>query len=87
MGTPAEEGGGGKIKLLDRGAFQDIDAATMVHPTSGTTRIAGRCTATHDMAIEYHGQGAHAASQPFKGKMRWMPRHYFSLRSDYCVNN
>lgn len=68
MGTPAEEGGGGKIKLLDRGAFQDIDAATMVHPTSGTTRIAGRCTATHDMTIEYHGQGAHAASQPFKGK-------------------
>src|SRR5438445_13406406 len=32
MGTPAEEGGGGKIILLDNGAFNDIDAAIMAHP-------------------------------------------------------
>ncbi|MCD5001267.1 M20 family metallopeptidase [Enterococcus saccharolyticus] len=67
IGTPAEEGGGGKIKLIERGAFEDIDAATMVHPTSGTTRIAGRCTATYKFTIEYLGHSAHAASQPFKG--------------------
>ncbi|MCJ7841609.1 M20 family metallopeptidase [Lederbergia sp. NSJ-179] len=67
IGTPAEEGGGGKIKLIERGAFRDIDAATMVHPSSGTTRIAGRCTATHSFEIEYFGKPAHAASQPFKG--------------------
>lgn len=67
IGSPAEEGGGGKIKLLERGAFKDIDASMMVHPTSGTTRIAGRCTATYDLEIEYIGQAAHAASQPFKG--------------------
>lgn len=67
IGTPAEEGGGGKIKLLEAGAFQDIDAAIMVHPTSGTTRIAGRCTATHSFTIDFFGKAAHAASQPFKG--------------------
>jgi amidohydrolase len=67
IGTPAEEGGGGKIKLIERGAFQDVDAAIMVHPTSGTTRIAGRCTATYKFLIEYTGRSAHAASQPFKG--------------------
>jgi metal-dependent amidase/aminoacylase/carboxypeptidase family protein len=32
MGTPAEEGGGGKIVLLDKGAFNGIDAAIMAHP-------------------------------------------------------
>ncbi len=67
IGSPAEEGGGGKIKLLERGAFKDVDASMMVHPTSGTTRIAGRCTATYNLEIEYIGQAAHAASQPFKG--------------------
>lgn len=67
IGSPAEEGGGGKIKLLDGGAFQDIDASIMVHPTSGTTRIAGRCTTTHSFTIEFFGKAAHAASQPFKG--------------------
>lgn len=67
IGTPAEEGGGGKIKLIERGALEGIDAATMVHPTSGTTRIAGRCTATYKFLIEYSGRSAHAASQPFKG--------------------
>ncbi|GMA09319.1 amidohydrolase [Tetragenococcus halophilus subsp. flandriensis] len=67
IGTPAEEGGGGKIKLLEKGGFEGIDAATMVHPTSGTTRIAGRCTTTHTFTIDYAGKSAHAASQPFKG--------------------
>ncbi|GBN66717.1 Peptidase M20 domain-containing protein 2, partial [Araneus ventricosus] len=32
LGTPAEEGGGGKIKLIENGAFSDIDAALMAHP-------------------------------------------------------
>ena len=32
MGTPAEEGGGGKVNLINHGAFQDIDFAMMVHP-------------------------------------------------------
>ena len=32
MGTPAEEGGGGKVNLINHGAFQDVDFAMMVHP-------------------------------------------------------
>lgn len=32
MGTPAEEGGGGKIDMIKAGAFDDVDAAMMVHP-------------------------------------------------------
>ena len=36
MGTPAEEGGGGKVKLIDGGAFEGVDAALMVHPPMPT---------------------------------------------------
>ena len=32
MGTPAEEGGGGKIEMARKGAFEGLDAAMMVHP-------------------------------------------------------
>lgn len=33
LGTPAEESGGGKIDLINAGAFKDIDVAMMVHPS------------------------------------------------------
>ena len=32
LGTPAEEGGGGKVKLIKAGVFDDVDVAMMVHP-------------------------------------------------------
>lgn len=34
LGTPAEEGGGGKVLMLERGAFDGLDAAMMVHPAA-----------------------------------------------------
>lgn len=33
LGTPAEEGGGGKIELIRAGAFEDVDVAMMAHPS------------------------------------------------------
>ena len=33
MGTPAEEGGGGKVLMIRAGVFKDVDAAMMVHPS------------------------------------------------------
>ena len=67
LGTPAEEGGGGKVFMVDRGIFRDVDAALMVHPTSGKTRIGGRSTATHSFVFDYHGKPAHAAGSPTEG--------------------
>jgi len=67
LGTPAEEGGGGKVLMVDRGIFRDVDAALMVHPTSGKTRIGGRSTATHSFLFDYHGKPAHAAGSPTEG--------------------
>lgn len=67
IGTPAEEDGGGKIKLLEAGIFQDIDAVFLLHPTSGTTRIAGECMSSTEFEIKYSGKSAHAGSHPEDG--------------------
>jgi amidohydrolase len=67
MGTPAEEGGGGKVKLIDAGAFEGIDAALMVHPADADL-TAMDVIAVQWAAVEYRGQAAHAAAFPQKGR-------------------
>ena len=66
MGTPAEEGGGGKIIMARRGAFADIDAAMMVHP-AGIDLPAMNVLAIATIAVEYHGKAAHASAFPHRG--------------------
>ncbi|MHA6619653.1 M20 family metallopeptidase [Pseudonocardia sp. DLS-67] len=67
IGTPAEEGGGGKEKLARAGVFDDVDAVIMLHPF------------THDIALHpflgrrqvemvFHGVASHASAQPFMGR-------------------
>ena len=61
MGTPAEEGGGGKIIMLENGAFDDVEYALMMHPS--TNNMVGRGgLATTKVEIDYHGVAAHSAS-------------------------
>lgn len=72
MGTPAEEGGGGKVKLLDAGAFDDIDAVLMVHHMGDETGSAvewpdGTSLATNGLGFEFFGKPAHAAGDPYNG--------------------
>lgn len=67
MGTPAEEGGGGKVKLLERGAFAGVDAALMVHPAGLDLRWMN-AIAVQQLWVEYHGQEAHAAAAPHRGR-------------------
>ncbi|UQC73364.1 metal-dependent amidase/aminoacylase/carboxypeptidase [Colletotrichum lupini] len=79
LGTPAEEGGGGKAKLIDAGAFnppEDIAAAIMAHPTAahqggsgdGSSGLAGfKLIASHKFRVEFRGKPAHAAGEPWKG--------------------
>jgi len=67
LGTPAEEGGGGKALMVKAGVFKDVDAALMVHPTSGLSRIGGRSLATHSFQFDYYGKPAHAAGSPTEG--------------------
>ncbi len=61
IGTPAEEGGGGKIKLIEKGIFQDVDYALMFHPSTYSMIGRGGLAAT-DMTVEYFGKSAHSAA-------------------------
>lgn len=66
LGTPAEEGGGGKVLMLERGAFDGLDAAMMVHP--GTVDVAAMPgTAVSQFEVAYRGKAAHAGAYPERG--------------------
>jgi amidohydrolase len=66
IGTPGEEGGGGKAYLVDGGVFEGVDAAMMVHP-SHDNMTRRRSLASYKIQIEFFGKAAHAAAQPDKG--------------------
>lgn len=66
MGTPGEETGGGKGVLVDRGAFQGLDVAMMVHPGVRNTVIA-RSVACLGLKVEFFGRAAHASARPEDG--------------------
>ncbi|MBT0770147.1 M20 family metallopeptidase [Kineosporia sp. J2-2] len=65
-GTPAEEGGGGKIELLERGAFQGLDLAMMAHPAPVDVAEAEPFAVSHSH-VSYRGKAAHAAAYPEQG--------------------
>ncbi|WP_370664634.1 M20 family metallopeptidase [Streptomyces sp. IBSBF 2507] len=65
-GTPAEEGGGGKIEMLERGAFTGTDLAMMVHPAPVDVAEARPFAVSHSK-VSYTGKSAHAAAYPEAG--------------------
>jgi amidohydrolase len=66
IGTPAEEGGGGKIRLIRGGIFQEVDAAMMFHPDVKNQVLHWALAVTH-MHFEFIGRAAHASGDPEKG--------------------
>src|SRR6185437_13471149 len=60
VGTPAEEGGGGKIKLLEAAVFAGVDAAMMFHPFDRDL-IAHRALANVFVDMRFHGTPSHAS--------------------------
>lgn len=66
LGTPAEEGGGGKVLMLQRGAFAGVDVAMMFHP-AGYTLTARPSLASCRLKLKFGGKAAHAAAAPFEG--------------------
>lgn len=67
LGSPAEEGGGGKIRMAQRGAFDGIDAALMVHP-AGADLPRMETIAVQELTATYTGVAAHAAAFPHEGR-------------------
>ena len=66
LGTPAEEGGGGKILMLERGAFTGVHAAMMVHPAP-LEQQQMHCLAVAHIDVHFHGKEAHASAFPEQG--------------------
>jgi len=66
IGTPGEEGGGGKVILVQAGVFDGVDVAMMFHP-AGKTVLWRHALARRKLFIEFFGKSAHAASAPEKG--------------------
>lgn len=74
IGTPAEEGGGGKLPIIEAGGYDDVDACLMVHP--GPDRIFegaqtgaayGTTLANVKFRAHFTGKSAHAAMAPWQG--------------------
>ena len=66
VGTPAEEGGGGKVHLLDAGIFDGVDLAMMVHPGPADALYARPLAVAH-FDVEYTGRESHASAYPTLG--------------------
>lgn len=67
LGTPAEEGGGGKILMLDAGSFDGLHAAMMVHPSPFEQSSLGCLAVTH-VDVHYAGKSSHASAFPELGR-------------------
>ncbi|MGG5314502.1 M20 family metallopeptidase [Enterococcus sp. AZ072] len=67
VGCPAEESGGGKIIHIAHGVFDDVAIALLMHPTSGVSRIAGKCKSEFELDVTFTGKTAHAEAHPEDG--------------------
>ncbi|KAF9240695.1 hypothetical protein BU15DRAFT_45593 [Melanogaster broomeanus] len=69
IGTPGEEGGGGKIILLERGGYEGMEVCLMCHPTAGPVHSSslGTTLAMQSIDAEFFGHSAHAGNAPWEG--------------------
>jgi amidohydrolase len=67
IGTPAEEGGGGKELIAQAGGFDEVDAAVMLHP-AGFDAASHPWIGVRQVTVTYHGLSAHASLMPFLGR-------------------
>ncbi|MFO8060227.1 MAG: M20 family metallopeptidase [Bacillota bacterium] len=66
IGTPAEEKGGGKCVMADRGVFDDLDVVLGIHPDQASG-VGGSCLALSQYYVCFHGTAAHASDNPERG--------------------
>lgn len=67
-GTPAEEGGSGKVYMVRAGLFKDVDFALHWHPDSVNSAAAETSLANRSAKFRFHGKAAHAAGAPAQGR-------------------
>jgi aminobenzoyl-glutamate utilization protein B len=67
-GTPAEEGGGGKVYMVRAGLFKDVDVTLYWHPSDANNASQDRNLANTTAKFRFHGQASHAAVAPDRGR-------------------
>ena len=67
-GTPAEEGGAGKVYMVRAGLFDDVDAVIHWHPSDGNSADAASSLSNKSAKFRFHGISAHAAAAPQNGR-------------------
>ncbi|MBX2814555.1 MAG: amidohydrolase [Saprospiraceae bacterium] len=67
-GTPAEEGGAGKVYMVKAGLFEDVDAVLHWHPSSSNGADAASSLANKSAKFRFYGQASHAAGAPERGR-------------------
>lgn len=67
-GTPAEEGGAGKVYMVRAGLFEDVDAVLHWHPSSSNSASATSSLANKSAKFRFHGIASHAAGSPENGR-------------------
>jgi aminobenzoyl-glutamate utilization protein B len=67
-GTPAEEGGGGKVYMVRAGLFKDVDVTLYWHPSDANNASQERNLANTSAKFRFHGQASHAAVAPERGR-------------------
>ncbi len=68
LGTPAEEKFFGKLWMAEAGAWDDVDVNISWHPSAATKADVQSSLALVDFIVEFEGQAAHAASDPWNGR-------------------
>lgn len=82
IGTPAEEGGGGKVFMIEKGIFDEVDAALMIHPLD-ECKIGERLLALRHLIMEFHGKAAHASAKAHEG----INALYALIQTFQAINN
>ena len=72
VGAPAEEGGGGKVIMLEKGVFDPLDAAMLIHSADETV-VNDISYSRTDVVVNFHGKTAHAATWPEEGVSALVP--------------
>jgi len=67
-GTPAEEGGAGKVYMVRAGLFDDVDAVLHWHPSSGNGANAASSLSNKSAKFRFYGIASHAAGAPWNGR-------------------
>lgn len=67
-GTPAEEGGAGKVYMVRGGLFKDVDVVLHWHPSSENSAATGGTLANKNGKFRFYGVASHAAASPERGR-------------------